>query len=166
MSTTAEVAAPKLKSFFPRTWRRYLDLTDAYPLRTQCATAMLFAGLGNFISQTAVEKRSLRTLDWPSIAKFTMIAACVTFPIIRSWLWTLERLVPGTGRFVPLKKVLIDQLVFAPFFLATFILLMGCVEGRGWEDAKERLSHVSVNWNELIRINKNAEKFSGLFRSL
>ena len=138
-ATTGTISASPLG----RLWRRYLTFTDAHPIPTQAVTAIFCAGLGNFISQTVVERRSLRNIDWPSVVKFMAISACVTFPIIRSWFWTLERVIKP-GRFAALKKVTIDQLLFAPLFLASFIVLMGCVEGSGWQDAKERLSHVSV----------------------
>ncbi|OQV25139.1 putative Protein Mpv17 [Hypsibius exemplaris] len=144
MTAAPEARPPANGNAIVRFWNGYLRFTDAYPLRTQGLTAVIFAGLGNFISQTVVEKRSLRTLDWNSIIKFMVIGGTVTFPIIRSWFWTLERIVKPS-RFAAVKKVLIDQLLFAPVFLASFILLMGCVEGTGWEDAKERLSHDWVN---------------------
>ncbi|XP_055338820.1 protein Mpv17-like [Paramacrobiotus metropolitanus] len=121
-----------------RVWQNYLRFTDAHPLKVQALTALLFSSLGNIISQVVVERRSLDDIEWLSVAKFATIAVCVSFPILRSWLWILEKYVKP-GKYTPLKRMLLDQIVFAPFFLAGFIVLMGFVEGTGWEDAQKRL---------------------------
>ena len=111
-------------------WKRYLAYTEANPLKTQASTTVVFAGLGNILAQTAIEKRSLFALDFPSFLKFTTFSLFYTFPVIRTWLWTLDRIVkPST--FAPLKKVALDQLCFSPVSLAAFLGLMQIVDGHG-----------------------------------
>ena len=86
--------------------------------------------LGNILAQTAVEKRELSSLDLPSLLKFTTFSLCYTFPLVRTWLWTLERIVKPS-KHAALKKVALDQFCFAPVSLAAFLCLMQLVEGNG-----------------------------------
>ncbi|GAV03520.1 hypothetical protein RvY_13929 [Ramazzottius varieornatus] len=130
-------------------WRRYLTITDAHPIKTQAITTIIFAGLGNILAQTVVERRPLSDLDLPSLLKFTTISLCYTFPVVRTWLWTLERVVKPS-KYAPLKKVALDQFCFAPISLAAFLCVMQFVEGNGWDGAKR---NVEQNWWPVLMNN-------------
>lgn len=143
--TPCEPLPPRKMNPLARGWQNYLIFTEMNPYKVQAFTAFLFSGLGNLISQIVVEKRSLDNIDWLSVAKFVTIAVSVSFPILRSWLWVLETVVKPS-KFAPLQRMLMDQLLFAPVFLAGFIVLMGFVEGAGWEDAQNRLKNVWIGF--------------------
>ncbi|XP_055331755.1 protein Mpv17-like [Paramacrobiotus metropolitanus] len=123
-----------------RAWQKYLRYTDANPLKVQALTALIFAAMGNLISQTLVEKKGLTQIDLFSTARFTAIAVFYSFPIVRCWLWVLENKVKP-GKFAPIKRVLLDQLVFAPINYIVFIAVMGLVEGDTWEAVQRRLKN-------------------------
>lgn len=135
--------APDTKmSSLSNAWNRYLRYTDVHPIKVQGLTAFIFASLGNLLSQVLVERRPINNIDWPSMMRFTGIAVCISFPIVRTWLWVLETYVKP-GKFAPLRRVLLDQLLFAPINYAFFMYIIGLIEGGSFKEAKQRVQNVS-----------------------
>lgn len=62
-------------------------------------------------------------------------------PSLRLWYGTLERLF-GAGRQprAALKKVVVDQLVFAPAFLASILALVPLTNGLSWAETQQKLN--------------------------
>lgn len=122
-------------------------------------------GTGDFLAQTVIEKQKLSQLDYARTLKFFAIGFCVAVstifqlisieikmmcifflfqkgPGLRKWYGTLEAKCTATsklGRTV--QKVFIDQIVFAPIFLAGLLSIIGYSQHQDVGKVKEKLQN-------------------------
>ncbi|XP_077528782.1 mitochondrial inner membrane protein Mpv17-like isoform X2 [Haemaphysalis longicornis] len=69
---------------------------------------------------------------------FFVMGIAFVGPILRVWYITLERIVGSTGGgAMVVKKVLLDQGVFTPVFIPSFLTTLGALQGRSWEGIKD-----------------------------
>ncbi|TKR82401.1 hypothetical protein L596_016132 [Steinernema carpocapsae] len=119
-------------------WRPALHLMKRRPLLSQMVTAGTLGALGDGICQMAVEKRKLKDYDYLRTGRFFLLASCYIAPILYRWFHVLE-LVKGNAKFLPLKRVLIDQVTFAPVFSASIIFNLRLLEGYSAFESYEKL---------------------------
>ncbi|OWR42338.1 hypothetical protein KGM_204421 [Danaus plexippus plexippus] len=79
-------------------------------------------GAGDIISQTVIEKKSFKKIDYKRTLQFSSIGFFVGGPALRIWYGLLNKHVGSSGKMVALKKVFVDQFIFAPTFLL-FLLI-------------------------------------------
>jgi len=120
-----------------RVFGAYNRLLHTYPLITQCATTGVLLGAGDLIAQKAVEKQL--EINWKRTAKFSAFGLLFVGPVIRNWLLILERLYGTTGKLTPIKKVLTDQLCFAPVLQFTAIPVLGLMDGHSRDKIEARI---------------------------
>ncbi len=109
-------------------WRAYVNLLHRYPLRMQAANTCLLMGSGDFISQTVIERRTLKMdYDFKRTFRFMGLGLCVFGPTMHVWYSFLDRLIKGTRSTMVAKKVFADQAFFLPIYLGGFIVLMSCL---------------------------------------
>uniref|UniRef100_A0A914YBW3 Mitochondrial inner membrane protein Mpv17 n=1 Tax=Panagrolaimus superbus TaxID=310955 RepID=A0A914YBW3_9BILA len=117
---------------------------------------IIFAGVigatGDVICQTFIEKRDLKNYDGWRTARFFGLTCFYISPILNRWFHVLER-IKGNARYLPLKKVAIDQICFAPFFSASVIYNLRLLEGFG----------IKESWNKLVTDYLEIYKHSILF---
>ena len=93
--------------------------------------------VGDVIAQQFVEKKGL---DHEFIRTARMGVVGLTIgPVLRTWFLTLDRIIPATTKFVSLKKVLLDQSLFAPFMICLFFGVTETLAGRKPYQIKETL---------------------------
>lgn len=86
----------------------------------QSVQSGLLMGTGDVIAQKYVEKR--KTIDIERLAKFSSIGFFIGGPGLRWWYGVLDKLIKGPNKSIlVLKKVGLDQFVFAPLFLVSSI---------------------------------------------
>uniref|UniRef100_A0A0N5AVJ5 Mitochondrial inner membrane protein Mpv17 n=1 Tax=Syphacia muris TaxID=451379 RepID=A0A0N5AVJ5_9BILA len=106
----------------------------------QCVTSGLLGGSGDFIAQKFVEKKSWKEYDFIRTGRFTLLTGVYIAPILVGWFRVLER-VRGSAKIVPLKRLIIDQTTFAPFFLGTILFTLRSLEGKrpseAWTQVKQ-----------------------------
>ncbi|XP_036027264.1 protein Mpv17 [Onychomys torridus] len=122
-------------------WRAYQRALAAHPWKVQVLTAGSLMGLGDIISQQLVERRGLQ--EHQTGRTLTMVSMGCGFvgPVVGGWYRVLDRLIPGTTKVGALKKMLLDQGIFAPCFLGCFLPLVGVLNGMSAQD----------NWAKLKR---------------
>ncbi|CAH0405919.1 unnamed protein product [Chilo suppressalis] len=59
-------------------------------------------------------------------------------PALRVWYGLLNNRIGSTGKTVALKKVFVDQVLFAPAFLSLILVAVGALQGKPWETARKR----------------------------
>lgn len=62
-------------------------------------------------------------------------------PPLRFWYGILDKYLGSNTKTAALKKVAVDQGIFAPFFLAAILGIIGLVQGNSVNDVKARISH-------------------------
>ncbi|XP_026564433.1 protein Mpv17 isoform X3 [Pseudonaja textilis] len=122
-------------------WRTYQRLMVQHPWKVQIITAGTLMGAGDVISQQMIERRGLSGHSGWRTLKMMSIGFCFVGPVIGRWYQVLDRLVLGKTRMAALQKMLLDQVGFAPCFLACFLTLAGTLNGlslkENWSKLKE-----------------------------
>ncbi|CAM9873530.1 unnamed protein product, partial [Laminaria digitata] len=93
-------------------------------------------------------------IDWGRAARFTLVGAVWVAPVLHTWFGFLTRRFPGTAASTVVKRVALDQLVFAPVFLASFLSIVMLLDGNAAKIApKLRADYtatVASNWGYWI----------------
>ncbi|KAM9496431.1 mitochondrial inner membrane protein Mpv17 isoform 1-T2 [Clarias gariepinus] len=122
-----------------RLWRSYQALMTKKPWTVQIITAGSLMGVGDIISQQLIERRGLKNHSIKRTTKMMSIGFLFVGPVIGGWYRVLDRLVIGTTKTTALKKMLIDQVCFAPCFLGTFLVICGTLNGLTVEENVAKL---------------------------
>lgn len=69
-------------------------------------------------------------IDWGRTVRFTFVGAAVLAPALHVWYGFLIRALPGTAPATVVKRVALDQLLFAPVFLAGFLSTVMLLDGK------------------------------------
>eukprot|EP00117_Sycon_ciliatum_P004668 scpid79266/ scgid8935/ Protein Mpv17 len=116
----------------------YLRQLSKRPWTTQAVTTGFLFFAGDVIAQQAIERRGTSGHQWRRSAIMTGVGFCVAAPALRGWYMTLERIFPANVAMAPLKKMVLDQALFAPTFLAGFFGILGVLEGKSWQEIHGR----------------------------
>ncbi|KAL1417994.1 hypothetical protein MTO96_005981 [Rhipicephalus appendiculatus] len=93
---------------------------------------------GDLIAQKVLERQP--NVDVVRAARFFVMGVAFAGPVVRMWHLTLERVVgSGVGVSSVARKVLIDQALFAPVFIASFLVVLGTLQRRSWDDIEQSL---------------------------
>lgn len=134
-------------------WATYLRMLETKPLLTKAITSGLIAGMGDYMCQrmearerakekgTDVEsgevdwgvvdrRQRQHSTDWGRWAKFTFLGTFLVAPCLHGWYGLLARRIPDASLFGVVRRVCLDQLLFAPVFTATFFGCLTLLEGR------------------------------------
>uniref|UniRef100_A0AAQ4QG22 Mitochondrial inner membrane protein Mpv17 n=1 Tax=Gasterosteus aculeatus aculeatus TaxID=481459 RepID=A0AAQ4QG22_GASAC len=124
-------------------WRSYQVLMTKYPWTVQLVTAGSLVGVGDVISQQLIERRGLADHNVRRTAKMMGIGFFFVGPVIGSWYKVLDRLVVGGTKSAAMKKMLVDQLCFAPGFLGAFLCISGALNGLTLEENVTKLKRAA-----------------------
>ncbi|RHY86737.1 hypothetical protein DYB35_005910 [Aphanomyces astaci] len=117
-STKANVHPPvRDSSGGSKLWLKYKKYLEAYPLTTKCLTSAGIAGTGDVLCQVAFESKPF---DVRRFATFTALGGVFIAPTLHVWYGFLNRVVAGTAATAVATRLVLDQFVFAPSFLASF----------------------------------------------
>ncbi|CAF4784285.1 unnamed protein product [Pieris macdunnoughi] len=128
----------------------YQRLLNRRPYLVQAIQTGTLMGAGDLISQTFIEKKSFRDADYARTIKFSSIGFCFGGPALRVWYGLLNRHVGSTGKTVALKKVFIDQAVFAPTFLFFLLVGLGALQGKSWDLIE---NDINTNYIDILKTN-------------
>ncbi|GLV39187.1 pasang lhamu [Carabus blaptoides fortunei] len=115
-------------------WKVYQRSLGKYPILTQAIQTGLLMGTGDLISQTIIEKKTFSNINWVRTAQFTSVGLFIGGPGLRTWYGILNKYVGSQGTTVVLKKVALDQLLFAPVFIGVLLGTIGAMQGQSIED--------------------------------
>ncbi|KAG6921570.1 MPV17, mitochondrial inner membrane protein, partial [Chelydra serpentina] len=124
-------------------WRSYQRLLAQHPWKVQILTAGSLVGVGDVIAQQVVERRGLGGHSGRRTLKMMAIGFCFVGPVVGGWYQLLDRLIPGNTRMVALKKMVLDQVGFAPCFLGCFLAITGALNGLSAEESWAKIRRVS-----------------------
>ncbi|KAH8396500.1 hypothetical protein KR222_011597 [Zaprionus bogoriensis] len=108
----------------------------------------LIMGAGDLIAQLALERRSLDDWNVKRTLRYSALGFCVVAPAMRKWYGTLETLVPKEANSLRrgVKKMAIDQVLFAPPFTLLLSYLVPLINGESHNAIVDRLkrSYISI----------------------
>ncbi|XP_029966115.1 mitochondrial inner membrane protein Mpv17 [Salarias fasciatus] len=131
-------------------WRSYQLLMKKRPWTVQIGTAGSLMAVGDVISQQLIERRGLANHDGRRTARMASIGCCFVGPVVGSWYRVLDKLVSGGTKSSAMKKMLLDQLCFAPCFLASFLCISSALNGLTVE---ENLSKLKRDYTDALISN-------------
>lgn len=71
-------------------------------------------------------------------------------PVFRTWYGILNKYIGSQGKSVAVKKVIVDQFLFAPTFLGIFLSTLGALEGKKFDNIKDDLNK---NYLDILKAN-------------
>eukprot|EP01130_Rhizamoeba_saxonica_P000174 TRINITY_DN10171_c0_g1_i1.p1 TRINITY_DN10171_c0_g1~~TRINITY_DN10171_c0_g1_i1.p1 ORF type:complete len:200 (-),score=36.00 TRINITY_DN10171_c0_g1_i1:60-617(-) len=135
-------------------WSKYTTALVKKPILTKAATGGVLSGTGDIISQV-IDGDSydvVRTL------KLAFFGFSVYGPGLHFWYKGLEKVVPGVTVAKVIQKIVLDQTIFAPLYLGSFITVMSLLEGKGIDyivskQKSELFPTLKANWGVWIPAN-------------
>jgi len=127
-------------------WAKYNYHLLTKPIFTKSLTISFLSGLGDVIVQW-FESRSKGKfkLDKMRTAKMCIYGAVIGAPFNHYWYKWLDgailpgRVLPFLGNISNYKKLVLDQLLFAPFIICAFFTTMTLLDGKGPRAARDRI---------------------------
>lgn len=116
----------------------YTSVLMKYPILTKSITTGLMSMLGDLMAQRIAHRDNTEPFNVDRRRTFAISFWSLIFmgPALHTWFGLLNRTIVGT-RFVVVRKVLIDQLFFAPFFITSIMVGTGALEGKSVERIKQ-----------------------------
>ena len=94
-----------------------------------CTLGVLVAA-GDVVTQQLVEHKGTDH-DFVRTARMGVVSLIIA-PVLRTWYLSLDRIVPGAAKTAGFKKMLLDQSLFAPVMIASFLASQRHSLGKGW----------------------------------
>ncbi|RYD36583.1 MAG: Mpv17/PMP22 family protein [Verrucomicrobiaceae bacterium] len=116
-------------------WQQYNKLLETHPLMTKCITAGAIAAVADvtcqvsFPSDEDANKSLLERMDWKRTRNFTIVNTFLFPPLAHYWYGFLSVKIVGTTFMAAIKRVVLDQMLFAPVLLASFFSAVLLVNG-------------------------------------
>jgi len=115
-------------SIIARAWNTYQHLLVTNPWKTQIIGTGILVAVGDVVTQQFVEKKGSYH-DFVRTARMGVVGVIVA-PVLRTWFLALDRIFPGTAKTDGLKKMLLDQSLFAPFMIGFFFSVTETLAGK------------------------------------
>ena len=128
----------------PLQW--YTQKLDSHPIATKVITSGLISGSGDLLCQYLStkkdneiiedEKQHNNSYDWRRTINFTILGGALVAPTVHVWYGYLMSSIPGSSITAIGKRLFMDQGLFAPIFLPTFVSCLTVLE------------HINLNSND------------------
>ncbi|DAZ98631.1 TPA: hypothetical protein N0F65_000826 [Lagenidium giganteum] len=145
---TSTSSHAKRDGFLKDAWAQYSIWLETKPLTTKIVTGSVIAAVGDVNCQLFLEGD--KPFDYKRAAIFTFLGGVLVSPILHVWYGFLGTTVPGVTGLALGKRLVLDQLVFAPTFLPVFFSSLLALEGTP-DKIPEKLADdwwpaVKTNW--------------------
>ena len=129
-SEKASSSSSSSSVFSPIAW--YGQKLESHPLTTKCITSGFISGAADLMCQYIYHRNDHGTFspDWMRTGRFSLLGFGLIAPVVHNWYGFLIKKVPG--QFIPavLKRLFLDQIIFAPLFIPTFMTSLMTLEGK------------------------------------
>lgn len=112
----------------------------------QAVTSALISGAGDVICQLVVEAN--KELDTKRLAIFTGLGGVMVGPALHTWYSLLHRSFPAQTKAGIGKRLLLDQFLFAPIFIPSFLTVLLTCEG-----VDDPIRQVQAQWSDALVVN-------------
>eukprot|EP01091_Cochliopodium_minus_P016726 TRINITY_DN634_c0_g1_i1.p1 TRINITY_DN634_c0_g1~~TRINITY_DN634_c0_g1_i1.p1 ORF type:complete len:205 (+),score=63.50 TRINITY_DN634_c0_g1_i1:66-680(+) len=129
-------------------WKKYLQLLDTSPLITKSITSGVLVAGGDAVAQLFIEKAP--TYDFGRTLRFGTFGTLFVGPVMHKWYAVLQKLFPADNMSSAVKKLMMDQVIFAPFIVASFFTGITLLEGQGFGEVKKKFQN---SYLEAMKMN-------------
>jgi hypothetical protein len=138
------------QNLFTKLLDRYVRQLDTNPLTTKAVTSMFIVGVGDIGCQMILGEKDAK-FDMKRFLIFTFLGGALVGPTLHYWYGFLNRAIPGTGTKPALKRLAVDQTIFAASFIPIFMGSALTLEGK-FKDIPSVLSRewfpaLLANWS-------------------
>jgi hypothetical protein len=148
-----------------RMWASYERALVRHPLLVKSLSAAVLMGAGDLVAQHIASRSVATTLeedppmevadeawDWGRVGRMMSWGLVGAGPGLHLWYGMLDRAIPATSLQACLAKLVLDQSLAAPGFIAAFFVYAGAAEGRSMQQIREKLAAdywntMKVNWS-------------------
>lgn len=126
----------------------YLSLLAKYPVMTKAATSSFLNLVGDVICQLVFDQ--VPSLDLKRTFLFAFLGLVLVGPTLHFWYLFLSKLITAPRASGAFFRLLLDQFIFSPIFIGTFLAVLVSLEGRSSlvipKLRQEWFSSVLANW--------------------
>jgi hypothetical protein len=126
----------------------YGALLESHPIPTKAATSSVIVGLGDIFCQLGIEKRSFSApsaaalgaepkdgedqlaFDYGRLGRMGFLGCTLIGPVLHYWYGFLYRTLPAQGNLGAFQRMAMDQICFAPPYIAVFVASLFVLEGK------------------------------------
>lgn len=123
---------------------RYARYLTKYPIATKCITSGILAGLGDGLCQLKFEKHPFDVRRW---IMFTSLGGLYIGPTLHVWYRFINAKYYGASGKMVLKRLFMDQFVFAPICTPVFMGLIVYLEKKDTSQVKLQIQNCW--WNTM-----------------
>jgi len=117
-------------------WAAYTRFLSSHPLMTRCITAGVILSGADYTCQ----KLESHPVSWRRVASMGLTGAVFVAPCVYGWYGFLGRMFgEGSSFRVVSRKLVLDQLLFAPFMFGSIMTSANLLNGKSWAQASEKL---------------------------
>lgn len=120
-------------------FKMYQTALSRRPILMQAIQTGALMATGDVIAQKFLENKSNSEFSLKRTMQFASIGFCVGGPALRFWYGLLNKYIGASGSKVVLTKVFIDQVIFAPTFLAILLATVGTMQGKDFKNIQLEL---------------------------
>ncbi len=131
-------------------WQKYNVLLEKYPLPVKMATSTVIAVLGDGACQIFIEGSGISGYSFERAVQIGAMGCILIGPVLHFWYGFLWRLLPRNDALTIVKRLVVDQLLFAPVAVASSLSFLAAAQGQA-SDIPRRLKEqvpgaVLNNW--------------------
>ncbi|XKL65143.1 hypothetical protein PGB90_005229 [Kerria lacca] len=127
-----------------RLFRFYNKSVHQWPYVTQSLQTALLMTVGDIISQLIAEKKYYSQMNFNRSIKFGS-TGLVIGPILCKWYHILDKVNNGSLKLTFIKKIALDQLIFAPFAIAFITIFIAFIDGKTKNEIEIKLKRDYVD---------------------
>lgn len=125
----------------------YMDQTNRHPVSTKAITAAILNLLGDVFCQLVIDKSD--QIDIKRTAVITFLGFILVGPTLHTWYLALSKVVTATGFTGAAIRLVLDQFLFSPAFVALFFASLLTLEGR----PKDIVPKLKQDWKSTVIAN-------------
>jgi len=129
-----------------RPLQTYNRMLEQHPVLTKATTSTVLIGVGDVLCQLAFEGHGF---DFGRLFRACLLGGLYVGPSLHVWYNFVNKLAPGVGAGPALRRLVLDQGLFAPCAVAIYVTLLLILEGR----AEEVLPKLSADFWTMLRSN-------------
>ncbi|KAI8036687.1 mpv17-like protein 2 [Drosophila gunungcola] len=129
-------------------WKRVKHVLDRFHQAAFCPKYLLYTNIGISVGLSMVGDTMEQTYErvigelpaWNRIRTVRMGISGLTVGVVcHYWYQYLDYLFPKRNFKVVIVKILLDQFICSPFYIAVFFLTMAVLEHNSWEELQEEI---------------------------